>query len=54
MEGREPGRLETLLMTHPPTSERIGKVKAETATLASLSKGSFPERYLSKTSSIRK
>jgi len=54
MEGREPGRLETLLMTHPPTSERIGKVKAETATLASLSTGSFPERYLSKTSSIRK
>jgi len=54
MEGREPGRLETLLMTHPPTSERIGKVKAEIATLVSLSKGSFPERYLSKTSSIRK
>jgi predicted Zn-dependent protease len=54
MEGREPGKLEALLMTHPPTSERISKVKAEIGTLASLSKGSFPERYLSKTSSIRK
>jgi beta-barrel assembly-enhancing protease len=54
MEGTEPGKLETLLMTHPPTSERIGKVNAEIAKLTSLSKDYFPERYLSKTSSIRK
>jgi len=54
MEGREPGKLESLLMTHPPTSERIGRVQAEIATLPSSSKGTFPERYLSRTSSIRK
>jgi predicted Zn-dependent protease len=54
MEGREPGKLETLLMTHPPTSERVNRVKAEIAALSSLSTGSFAERYLSETSSIRK
>jgi predicted Zn-dependent protease len=54
LQGREPGKLETLLMTHPPTSERVGRTKAEIAALSSLSNGSFSERYLSKTSSIRK
>ena len=54
LEGREPGKLETLLMTHPPTAERVARVKAETAVLSSPAKGVFTERYLSKTSSIRK
>lgn len=54
LEGRDPGKLETLLMTHPPTTERVARVKAETAAFSSPSKGIFSERYLSKISSIRK
>lgn len=54
MEGREPGKLETLLMTHPPTSDRVDRVKAEIAAIPAPAKGTFSERYLSRTASIRK
>jgi len=54
LQGRDPGQLETLLMTHPPTLDRISRVKADIAALPTRSAGTFVERYLSKTSSIRK
>ncbi|MCX5800641.1 MAG: M48 family metallopeptidase [Candidatus Eisenbacteria bacterium] len=52
LEASEPGKLETLLMTHPPTSERMSRVRAQVAALSSASTGSFAERYRSKISSI--
>jgi predicted Zn-dependent protease len=35
METQEPSKLETLLATHPPTSERLARIKTEV--------GSFPK-----------